>query len=109
MATNALGAVKQQLGVEEQPSDVNVKLWHQAVPQYRVGHHKLVEDFNAARRRRLPWLQVCGPGYFGTRNVADEIVDARELTDSVARRFMRFPQLVENETEEDTSRRLGPV
>ena len=26
-------------------------------------------------------LQVSGPGYFGTRNVADEIVDARELTD----------------------------
>ena len=26
--------------------------------------------------------QVCGPGYFGTRNVADEVVDARELTDA---------------------------
>ena len=26
--------------------------------------------------------KVCGPGYFGTRNVADEIVDARELTDA---------------------------
>ena len=28
-------------------------------------------------------LQVSGPGYFGTRNVADDIVDARELTDVV--------------------------
>ena len=28
-------------------------------------------------------LQVSGPGYFGTRNVADEIVDARELTDAL--------------------------
>jgi len=29
--------------------------------------------------------QVSGPGYFGTRNVADEIVDARELTDVLHR------------------------
>ncbi|CAE7362061.1 cgoX [Symbiodinium pilosum] len=105
MATSALEAVKRHLGVEEQPSDVNVKLWHDAVPQYKVGHHQLLEDFDLARRRHLPWLQVCGPGYFGTRNVADEVIDARKLTDSIARRFARFPSLIENETEEDTAQR----
>eukprot|EP00439_Symbiodinium_sp_Y106_P059916 s348_g8.t2 len=109
MAESALEAVKQHLGIQEQPSHVSVKLWQDALPQYRVGHHMLLQDFHAARRRHLPWLQVCGPGYFGTRNVADEVVDARELTDTIVRRFMRFPHLIENELEEDTSRRSGRI
>ncbi|CAE6971345.1 PPOX [Symbiodinium sp. CCMP2592] len=109
VAESALEAVKQHLGIQEQPSHVSVKLWQDALPQYRVGHHMLLQDFNAARRRHLPWLQVCGPGYFGTRNVADEVVDARELTDTIVRRFMRFPHLIENELEEDTSRRSGRI
>jgi len=65
-----------------------------------------MQELIAVRRRHLPWLQVSGPGYFGTRNVADEIVDARELTDSLARRFARFPGLVENELDEDSLRRM---
>lgn len=32
-------------------------------------------------------MQVSGPGYFGTRNVADEIIDARELTDASSLAF----------------------
>lgn len=102
----ATAAVATHLGVKETPSEIRVSLWHDAVPQYLVGHHQRMQELTGVRRRHLPWLQVGGPGYFGTRNVADEIVDARELTDSLARRFARFPGLVENELDEDSLRRL---
>ncbi|CAK9104063.1 unnamed protein product [Durusdinium trenchii] len=106
MEQAAIKAVTQQLGIQEEPTEIRVKVWQDAVPQYLLGHHKKLQEFNAVRRRHLPWLQVSGPGYFGTRNIADEIIDARELTDSLARRFARFPGLVENELEEDITRRM---
>jgi len=103
----ATRAVADHLGVKDTPSNIRVNIWHDAVPQYLVGHHRKMQELNAARRQKLPWLQVSGPGYFGTRNVADEIIDARELTDSLARRFARFPSLIENELDEDSLRREG--
>ncbi|CAE8715107.1 unnamed protein product [Polarella glacialis] len=106
-AAVAREAVRTQLGVEDEPSEVTATLWPEAVPQYEVGHHQRLKAISASRIRHLPWLQVAGPGYFGTRNVADEIVDARELADSLTRRFARFPGLLENETEEDSAQRFG--
>eukprot|EP00931_Biecheleriopsis_adriatica_P057485 TRINITY_DN34105_c0_g1_i1.p1 TRINITY_DN34105_c0_g1~~TRINITY_DN34105_c0_g1_i1.p1 ORF type:complete len:525 (+),score=101.15 TRINITY_DN34105_c0_g1_i1:29-1576(+) len=102
----ARDAVRRHLGVEAEPSELAATLWHEAVPQYAVGHHSLMQAVNAARLRQLPWLQVAGPGYYGTRSVADEIIDARELVDSLSHRFARFPGLVENETDEDVLSRL---
>eukprot|EP00930_Biecheleria_cincta_P084090 TRINITY_DN73580_c0_g1_i1.p1 TRINITY_DN73580_c0_g1~~TRINITY_DN73580_c0_g1_i1.p1 ORF type:complete len:523 (-),score=97.23 TRINITY_DN73580_c0_g1_i1:33-1601(-) len=107
IAEAALLAVREHLGVKEDPLELTSTLWEKAVPQYEVGHHRLLAAVNTARLRHLPWLQVVGPGFHGIRSVADEIVDARELTDSLAHRFARFPGLVENETEEDALRRCG--
>lgn len=103
----AMQAVRQHLGVEVQPSEVLPQLWHETLPQYEVGHRQRMRDFNAARLRHFPWLHVAGAGYFGTRGAADEVVDARELVDSLSRRFARFPALVENEVEEDVAARYG--
>eukprot|EP00933_Yihiella_yeosuensis_P033449 TRINITY_DN27151_c0_g1_i2.p1 TRINITY_DN27151_c0_g1~~TRINITY_DN27151_c0_g1_i2.p1 ORF type:complete len:505 (-),score=82.48 TRINITY_DN27151_c0_g1_i2:104-1618(-) len=99
--------VRRHLGIEEEPSEIVVNIWPEAVPQYEVGHHASLKAINSTRLVHLPWLQVVGPGYFGARNVADEIIDARELTDSMAQRFSRFPGLVENETLEDSAHRFG--
>eukprot|EP00928_Gymnodinium_smaydae_P038449 TRINITY_DN26520_c0_g3_i1.p1 TRINITY_DN26520_c0_g3~~TRINITY_DN26520_c0_g3_i1.p1 ORF type:complete len:404 (-),score=85.94 TRINITY_DN26520_c0_g3_i1:107-1318(-) len=103
----ALEALRAHLGVTEEPAEVSTTLWAEAAPQYGVGHRSLLRRIEAQRRRRLPWLQLAGPGYFGTRSVADEVVDARELADSLCRRFAGFPGLVENEVDEDTAGRYG--
>jgi len=103
----ALAAVRVQLGVDATPQEVLTSLWPKAVPQYAVGHHQRLVAINAARRRHLPWLQLAGGGYFGTRSAADDIVDARKLADGLARRFARFPGLVENEMSEELAQRYG--
>lgn len=99
--------VMQHLGILEEPSDVKVTVLDKAVPQYEVGHHKILHLLNMCRLRRFRWLQFVGPGYFGTRSIADEIIDARKITDTLARRFSSFPQLVENEVPEDVAERYG--
>eukprot|EP00971_Amphidinium_carterae_P018180 358575-Amphidinium_carterae.1 len=63
-------------------------------------------DLNATRLRHMPWLQFVGAGYFGPRSLADEVIDARELSDVLSRRYARYPDLVENEVDEDVHRRL---
>jgi len=103
----AMLAVRQHLGVRDEPVEVITSLLPEAAPQYDVGHHRKLRAINDARMKHLPWLQVAGAGYFGTRSPADEIVDARVLTDALSRRFARFPGLVENETSEDVAHRYG--
>eukprot|EP00927_Polykrikos_kofoidii_P047421 TRINITY_DN41555_c0_g2_i1.p1 TRINITY_DN41555_c0_g2~~TRINITY_DN41555_c0_g2_i1.p1 ORF type:complete len:540 (-),score=56.45 TRINITY_DN41555_c0_g2_i1:112-1665(-) len=103
----AVDALRRHLGIVEQPTEIATKHWSDAAPLYEVGHRSLLVALNDARRQRLPWLQVIGPGFFGTRAPADEVVDARELADSLARRFARFPGLVDNEIEEDSDPRYG--
>lgn len=103
----ALDAVRRHLGITEEPEEVQTTLWPQALPQYLVGHRAALQRFHQRRRENLPWLQVAGAGYFGTRSVADEVVDARELVDTLVRRFARFPGLVENEVDEDAAPRYG--
>lgn len=99
----AMHAAREHLGVTAEPEEVRTKRW--SVPQYHVGHRQLMRKLDAHRRKNLPWLHFAGPGYYGSRNGADEIVDARMLADSLAKRLARFPQLVENETEADTQER----
>merc|ERR1711879_492537 len=103
----AVEALRKHLGVTEEPSEVLSLHWAECAPQYGVGHGSMWRRLDEARRRRLPWLQVAGPGFFGTRALADEIVDARKLADALSRRFARFPDLVENEVEEDAACRYG--
>uniref|UniRef100_A0A7S1SAY6 Uncharacterized protein n=1 Tax=Alexandrium catenella TaxID=2925 RepID=A0A7S1SAY6_ALECA len=93
--------------MEEEPEEVLAAAWPKAVPQYAVGHHQTLTAIDAARRRHMPWLQLVGGGFYGTRSAADEIVDARKLADTLTRRFARFPGLVENETVEDVAPRYG--
>jgi len=103
----ALAAVRAHLGVDKDPEEVATTEWPKAVPQYAVGHRQMMRAVDAARRRHLPWLQVAGGGFLGTRSAADDIVDARKLADAMARRFARFPGLVENEAAEDVAPRYG--
>lgn len=103
----ALAAVRSHLGVDAEPEEVHVTTWESALPQYTIGHHQMLRDLNTARQSSLPWLQVAGPGYYGSRGPADDIVDARQLVDTLSARFARFPGLVENEMEEDLARRYG--
>merc|ERR1712003_143139 len=87
----ATRALRRHLGITEEPSEVLARHWADSSPQYTVGHGSKWRHLDEARRRRLPWLQVTGPGFFGTRALADEIVDARKLADALSRRFARFP------------------
>merc|ERR1711924_8185 len=103
----AMQAVRSHLNVDKDPLEVRSTLCKGIMPKYIVGHHSRMRNFNKARVRQLPWLQVAGAGFFGPRTPADEIVDARVLTDSLSRRFARFPGLIENETEEDVADRYG--
>jgi len=103
----ALQAVRGHLGVEDEPEEVLTTAWDQALPEYTVGHHRTMRELDSLRLKNLPWLQFVGPGYYGTRAVADEIVDARKLADALHRRFARFPGLIENEVLEDTALRYG--
>lgn len=102
----ALDAIREHLAVKDEPTEVNSAVC-QAVPQYIVGHHRRMRLFDASRVRHLPWLQVVGGGYYGPRSPADDVVDARLVTDAVRRRFVRFPTLIENEVEEDVAQRYG--
>eukprot|EP00929_Paragymnodinium_shiwhaense_P048525 TRINITY_DN24529_c0_g2_i1.p1 TRINITY_DN24529_c0_g2~~TRINITY_DN24529_c0_g2_i1.p1 ORF type:complete len:516 (-),score=101.65 TRINITY_DN24529_c0_g2_i1:258-1805(-) len=103
----AVDTLRRHLRITEEPEEVHSTVSREAAPQYNVGHRAFLRSFDDLRRQKMPWLQVCGPGWFGTRAPADEIVDARELADSLCRRFARFPGLVENETEDDSAHRYG--
>jgi len=103
----AVAALRRLLHVDDEPIEVVSTIWDEAVPVYVVGHRELMHRANIARISRLPWLHLAGPGYFGPRSAADEVVDAREVVDGLVRRFARFPKLVERETKEDVERRHG--
>lgn len=102
-----MGVLRRHLGLDQDPAEVFTTTWSAAAPQYMVRHQQLMRALDAGRVAHLPWLQVAGTGYFGPRSAADEVVDARELTDALSRRFARFPGLVENETVEDVAGRYA--
>lgn len=75
----ALETLRRHLGITAQPEECLVKVCRNAIPQYHVGHHKLVEQIHTmvadVSNKRLTASGNC----FGRVGVPDCIVQSKEL------------------------------
>lgn len=70
------------VGLMQKPTYSLVTRWHQAMPQYTVGHLERLQEIEAERKARWPGLFLAGAGYRGL-GVPDCILDGRKTAEQV--------------------------
>jgi oxygen-dependent protoporphyrinogen oxidase len=78
------------MGIDRRPDSVVVARWERAIPQYRVGHAKIVEAI-ARFERECPGLYIAG-NFRGGISLADCIENAKTLSDRIAASVSRRSQ-----------------
>ena len=74
--------LKELLGLQERPDHQVLFRWPRAIPQYQVGHQRLMEAVDACEREH-PGLYL-GGNFRGGISVADCVKSAYALADRVA-------------------------
>ncbi len=70
------------LGIKRPPDEVAIRRWPRAIPQYNVGHHRLIERVEECERQH-PGLYVSG-NFRGGISVGDCVERAHELSARIA-------------------------
>ncbi|XP_072166347.1 protoporphyrinogen oxidase-like [Diadema setosum] len=79
---SALEAIKNQMGINQQPAYAKVNILHDCIPHYKLGHTKLVDDIQSyIKDHRLP-LTLVGASYRGV-SVNDCIMQARQAVQAL--------------------------
>lgn len=65
LATVALEDVRKSLGINEQPTVVNVAKWIDQMPKYDLAHHEALKGLTAELTENYPNLSIAGCSYFG--------------------------------------------
>jgi len=80
----AIDAVRNQLGVQVEPSRTHVTLQRNCIPQYLVGHHALLTNIEAALASSSLPLSLVGSSYKGV-SVNDCILNAKIEAEKLAK------------------------
>ncbi len=80
--TLALNAVAKHLGIHAVPDMIHTHQIHQAIPQYRQGHQKLITDIKQEIAKHYPSLTILGISFEGI-SINDCISNANKLASSL--------------------------
>lgn len=61
----AKDCLRRQMGITDEPRFINVKIAHNAIPQYQLGHHDLVKRIEALCLNISPRLAILGSSFYG--------------------------------------------
>jgi oxygen-dependent protoporphyrinogen oxidase len=79
----ALSAIRRHMDILWEPDAVQVTLAKEAIPQYRVGHHLLLDAIEKAEADYSPRLRILGSSLYGVA-VNDSIAMAEEVAQSLS-------------------------
>ncbi len=84
LVATVAGEVAEAMGIDVAPTASLVTRWDRALPQYEVGHLRLVRDVRDAVRVRAPWMHLAGAAYDGV-GLAPCIGQAEAVARTLAR------------------------
>lgn len=79
----ALEDVAASLGIESTPATHAVTKWLDAMPNYHIGHHELVESLEAKLSAAYPGVYLAGCSYYGV-GIPDCIANGEKTAMSIA-------------------------
>uniref|UniRef100_F6VA08 Protoporphyrinogen oxidase n=1 Tax=Ciona intestinalis TaxID=7719 RepID=F6VA08_CIOIN len=82
----ALGSISQQLGIHEDPMNVDTTLCKKCIPTYRVGHTDLVENIEDFISEHDVPLSLVGASYWGV-SINDCIFNSRVAVNNILKKY----------------------
>ena len=84
LAAVALEDVRKSLGIEEQPTVVNVTKWIDQMPKYDLAHREALQGLLQELHEKYPHLSIAGCSYFGV-GIGACIQNGKKLVKSLRR------------------------
>ena len=88
LQTVAEKELKAIVGIDGRPEYVQVHKWNHAIPQYRMGHGRIVDQL-AQTEKRIPGLYFTG-NYRGGIAVGDCLMQSHQLTGRIAKEHASY-------------------
>ncbi|MNO16908.1 Protoporphyrinogen oxidase [compost metagenome] len=79
----ALQDIVKSLGIEREPVTYEVTKWLDAMPNYHISHHQLVESLEAKIKQSYPGIYLAGCSYYGV-GIPDCIANGKEVAEIIA-------------------------
>lgn len=74
--------LKEIMQVEGKPAFVKIRRWEKAIPQYRMGYHRVIDSIEQFQNR-YPGLFICS-NYKGGISVGDCVISANKLVSEIS-------------------------
>lgn len=82
----ALQDVVKSLGIEREPVTFEVTKWLDAMPNYHIEHHRLVESLERKMEQSYPGVYLAGCSYYGV-GIPDCIANGKKVAEAIAEQW----------------------
>lgn len=89
LAAVALEDVRKSLGIEEQPTVVNVTKWIDQMPKYDLAHREALQGLLQELHEKYPNLSIAGCSYFGV-GIGACIQNGKKIGEELAKELANF-------------------
>ncbi|MNT87885.1 Protoporphyrinogen oxidase [compost metagenome] len=78
----ALQDIVKSLGIEREPVTYEVTKWIDAMPNYHISHHQLVESLERKMKQSYRGIYLAGCSYYGV-GIPDCIANGKEVAEGI--------------------------
>lgn len=78
----ALQDIVKSLGIEREPVTYEVTRWINAMPNYHIEHHQLVESLERKMKQHYPGVYLAGCSYYGV-GIPDCIANGKKVAEAI--------------------------
>lgn len=89
LAAVALEDVRKSLGIEEQPTVINVTKWIDQMPKYDLAHREALQGLVQELQENYPNLSIAGCSYFGV-GIGACIQNGKKIGEELAKELANF-------------------
>ncbi|MEK5233558.1 protoporphyrinogen oxidase [Lysinibacillus sp. FSL K6-0232] len=89
LAAIALEDIRKSLGIEEQPTVVNVTKWIDQMPKYDLAHREALQGLQQELDKNYPNLAIAGCSYFGV-GIGACIQNGKKIGEELAEKLVKF-------------------